>query len=47
MSKVGDLLISLQEEITEGFLTFEAIAAKYEVPISWVEEAAAQLSAGQ
>ena len=45
MSKVSDLMIDLQEEIESGFLTFEQIAAKYEVPLSWVDEAAKQLVA--
>jgi hypothetical protein len=45
MSKVSDLLIDLQEEIELGFLSFEAIAAKYDVPLSWVDEAANDLAA--
>jgi hypothetical protein len=40
MSKISDLMIDLQEEIESGFLTFEQIAAKYEVPLNWVDEAA-------
>lgn len=45
MSKIGDLMIDLQEEIELGFLSFDAIAAKYEVPRSWVDEAANELAA--
>ena len=40
MSKIGDLMISIQEEIESGFLSFEQIAAKYDAPLSWVDEAA-------
>ena len=40
MSKMNDLVIDLMDEIREGFLSFEDIAAKYEVPTAWVTEAA-------
>lgn len=43
MSKMSDLMISIQEEIESGFLSFAEIAAKYEVPTSWVDEAAREL----
>ena len=43
MGKLSDLMISLQEEITEGFMSFEDIAAKYDVPLEWVIEAGRQL----
>ena len=43
MSKIGDLMISLQEAIEAGDMTFDQIAAYYEVPLSWVEEAYEQL----
>jgi len=44
MSKIGNLMIDLQDEIERGELTFRQIAAKYEVPLSWVDEAAAELA---
>lgn len=34
-----DLIISLQEELSLGVLSFSEIARKYEVPTSWVQEA--------
>ena len=37
MSKMSDLAIDIQEAIEAGELTFAQIAAKYEVPIDWVE----------
>ena len=39
MSKMGDLLISIQDDLNEGKLSAYEIAAKYEVPLSWVDEA--------
>lgn len=38
MSKIGDLVISIQNEIMDGKLSFAEIAAKFEVPASWVDE---------
>ena len=43
MSGMSNLMVDLQEELELGFLTFDQIAAKYEVPVSWVQEAAEQL----
>lgn len=40
MSQMGDLMIDLQDELEFGVLTFDQIAEKYEVPVSWVQEAA-------
>ena len=37
MSKMSDLSLDIQEAIEAGELTFAQIAAKYEVPIDWVE----------
>jgi hypothetical protein len=39
MSKMSDLLISIQDDLNEGKLSASEIAAKYEVPLSWVDEA--------
>ena len=43
MSAMSNLMVDLMEELRDGFLSFEDIAAKYEVPVSWVSEAAEQL----
>lgn len=45
MSGMSNLMTDLQDELEQGFLTFDQIAAKYEVPESWVQEAAEQLVA--
>ena len=37
MSKMSSLALDIQEAIEAGELTFAQIAAKYEVPIDWVE----------
>ena len=37
MSYMSELAIDIQEAIEAGELTFAQIAAKYEVPIDWVE----------
>jgi hypothetical protein len=39
MSKIGDLLISIQDDLNEGKLSAQEIADRYEVPLSWVDEA--------
>jgi antitoxin component of RelBE/YafQ-DinJ toxin-antitoxin module len=39
MSRMSDLQLSILEDIEAGELTFEQIAAKYEVPLDWVESA--------
>ena len=39
MSKVSNLFIDLEMEIESGELSFAEIAAKYEVPLDWVESA--------
>lgn len=36
---MSDLMIDLQDEIRLGVLSFQEIARKYEVPVSWVQEA--------
>ena len=37
MSRMSELALDIQEAIEAGELTFAEIAAKYEVPIDWVE----------
>ena len=36
---MSDLMIDLQDEVRLGVLSFAEIARKYEVPVSWVQEA--------
>jgi hypothetical protein len=36
---MSDLLIDIQCDLEEGILSFAEIAAKYEVPVTWVIEA--------
>lgn len=38
MSKMGELIYAIQEDIEAGILSFSAIADKHEVPRSWVDE---------
>jgi len=35
---MSELLIDIQEDLDEGILSFAEIAAKYEVPVTWVVE---------
>lgn len=44
MSKMANLMIDIQDEIELGELTFRQIADKFEVPLSWVDEAARELA---
>lgn len=37
---MSDLVIDIQEAIAEGYLSFGEIARRFEVPYSWVVEAA-------
>ena len=37
MSKMSNLALDIQEDLEAGRLSFAEIAAKHEVPISWVE----------
>lgn len=43
MSKMSDLIIDIQDEVNKGELSFTEIAAKFEVPVSWVDQAALML----
>jgi hypothetical protein len=40
MSKMGELLYEIQEDLAAGILSFKAIAEKHDVPVSWVMEVA-------
>jgi len=44
MSKMSDLMLSLQEALEAGQLTFQEIAAEYNVPLDWVEAANEELA---
>lgn len=39
MSRMSDLALDIQIDLKEGILSCYEIAAKYEVPLSWVTEA--------
>lgn len=39
MSRMSDLFISIQDDIEQGILSFQQIARKYDVPMSWVNDA--------
>jgi hypothetical protein len=43
MSKMSNLMISIQEDIEAGRLSFAEIATKYEVPYDWVDEVAVEM----
>ena len=43
MSKMSNLQISIQEDLLDGRLTFQEIAAKHEVPVYWVDDTATEL----
>lgn len=38
MSKMSNLVLSIEEDILAGELTFAEIATKHEVPVSWIAE---------
>lgn len=40
MSRMSELVIDIQEDLEKGILSFAEIAAKHEVPSSWVVEVA-------
>ena len=44
MSKIKDLALDIQDELENGFLSFDQIAAKYEVPVSWVNSVAMEIA---
>lgn len=37
MSRVGNMIYEIQEDLDAGILSFGAIAEKHDVPSSWVE----------
>jgi hypothetical protein len=43
MSGMSNLVIDIQNDIGAGLLTFQAIASKYEVPTSWVNEVSLEM----
>ncbi len=44
MSRMGDLLISIQEDLYTGRLSFAEIAAKHEIPLDWVDSVANEMA---
>lgn len=44
MSKMADLMIDIQDDIAAGLLSFQEIAAKYDVPFAWVDSAATEMA---
>lgn len=42
MSRMSELFIGIQEDLEKGILSFSEIAAKHEVPASWVSEVAVE-----
>ena len=44
MSKMSDLMPTIQEALEAGQLTFHEIAAEYNVPLHWVEAANEELA---
>ena len=38
MSRMSDLVLSIQDDIEAGIMSFAAIAQKHNVPLSWVDE---------
>lgn len=43
MSRMGDLMIDIQNDIELGVLTFHQIADKHLVPFSWVDAVAMEM----
>jgi hypothetical protein len=37
MSKVGELVYAIQEDLDAGILSFASIAEKHGIPVQWVE----------
>lgn len=44
MSRMADIIIDIQDELSIGELSFAEVARKYEVPVSWVYEAARMMN---
>ena len=44
MSQMSNLCLAIEEDITDGLLSFREIATKHQVPLSWVEEVWTQLT---
>ena len=37
MSKTGELVFAIQEDLDAGILSFNSIAEKHGIPVQWVE----------
>ena len=44
MSKMSNLMIAIQEDLSVGLLSFAEIAAKHEVPLDWVDSVANEMA---
>ena len=44
MSRMSQLVLDIQDEIAAGLLSFQEIATKYQVPLSWVDEVACEMA---
>ena len=44
MSKMSNLMIAIQEDLSAGRLSFVEIATKYDIPLSWVDAAAEEVA---
>ena len=44
MSRMSDLSIDIQDDIAAGLLSFQEIAAKHNVPFTWVDEVASEMA---
>ena len=44
MSKMSNLMISIQEDLNAARLSFAEIAAKHEIPLDWVDAAASEMA---
>ena len=44
MSRMSQLVLDIQDEIAAGLLSFQEIATKYQVPLSWVDEVWTELT---
>ena len=44
MSRMSQLVLDIQDDIAAGLLSFQEIATKYQVPLSWVDEVWTELT---
>jgi hypothetical protein len=44
MSKMSNLMIAIQEDLSAARLSFTEIAAKHEIPLDWVDSVANEMA---